>query len=114
MARDDLAAGHHRDVVHVALDRHRLESEGTRHAVAVAVETHGLVFVYLAWALDARIKRPLGQNQSLVAVALVTLANRLLPARLCPFAIAQTTAAQVSVELGQVLDARHRRRPIPL
>ena len=35
---DDLAAGHHDDPVDVALDRHRPERPGPRHAVAVGVE----------------------------------------------------------------------------
>jgi hypothetical protein len=114
MPRDDLAAGHYTDVIHVALDGHRLESEGARHAVAIAVETYRLIFVYLAGLLAARIKGLLGQSQGLLVVAAEALADRLLPARLGPFAIAQTTVAQVGIKLSQVLHLRYRCRPVPL
>jgi hypothetical protein len=51
-----LAVGHDLDVVHVALDRHRLEGGRARHAVAVAVEANGLVLVHLGRLADARIE----------------------------------------------------------
>jgi hypothetical protein len=49
-ARDDV------EVVHVALDGHRAERVRTRHAVAVAVELHGLVLIDLGRSHDAGIK----------------------------------------------------------
>lgn len=51
-----LAAGHDRDVVHVALDGHCLKRGRARHAVAVVVEAYGLVFVHLGRLADARIE----------------------------------------------------------
>jgi hypothetical protein len=48
MPGDHLAGGHDLDVVHVALDRHRLESGGPWRAVAIVVKADGLVLVHLA------------------------------------------------------------------
>jgi len=56
MPGDHLAGSHDLDVVHVALDRHRLEGGRARRAVAVAVEAHGLVLVHLGRLADARIE----------------------------------------------------------
>ena len=53
MTGDLLVAGHHGHGIDVALDRHRLKGKGTRHAVAVVVETHRLVLVHLGWLAEA-------------------------------------------------------------
>ena len=45
---------------------------------------------------------------------LETLADGLALPRLRPLAFAQAAVAQVGVELGQVLDGRHRRAPFLL
>ena len=58
----DLRAGHHLDAVHVALDGYRGKGVSPRHAIAIAVELHGLVFVDLGWPHDAGIKSPLRQG----------------------------------------------------
>ncbi len=57
MPSDHLAVGHHVDVVHVALDRHRLKRGGPRRAVAIVVEADGLVLVHLGRLEDARVER---------------------------------------------------------
>jgi hypothetical protein len=56
MPGDHLAVGDHFDVVHVALDRHRLKGGGARRAVAVVVESHRLVLVHLGRLEDTRIE----------------------------------------------------------
>jgi hypothetical protein len=61
MPGDHLAVGHHRDVVHVALDRHRPKGCRPRRAVAVVVEADRLVFVHLGRLKDAGIERE-GRN----------------------------------------------------
>jgi hypothetical protein len=45
----DLVAEHHVDALDIGLERHRLESGGARHAVAIGVEPHHLVFIHLGW-----------------------------------------------------------------
>ena len=57
MAGNHLAAGHHLDVVQVALDRHRLKGGRARRAVAVAVEAYRLVLVHFARLEDAGVER---------------------------------------------------------
>ena len=61
MPGDDLVASHDLDAVDVALDRHGLKGEGTRHAVGIAVETSGLILVHLGRLADARVERPFGE-----------------------------------------------------
>jgi hypothetical protein len=56
MPGDHLAVGDHLDVVHVALDRHRLKCRRARRAVAVVVEAHRLVLVHLGRLEDTRIE----------------------------------------------------------
>jgi hypothetical protein len=56
MPGDHLAAGHHRDVVYIALDGDGLKRGRPRHTVAVLVEAHGLILVHLGWLEDARIE----------------------------------------------------------
>jgi hypothetical protein len=61
MRGDHLAAQHYRDAVDGGLDGHRLESRGTRHAIAVVVETHHLILVGLGGLNDTRIEARLGE-----------------------------------------------------
>jgi hypothetical protein len=56
MPGDHLAVGDHLDVVHVALDRHCLKGGRARRAVAIVVESHGLVLVHLGRLKNARIE----------------------------------------------------------
>lgn len=58
---DDLVAGHDGDAFDIALHGHGAESIRPRHAVAVAVETHGLVLVHLGRLRQARIEGALRQ-----------------------------------------------------
>ena len=57
MPRHDLVAGHDDDLVHVALHRHGPKGVAARHAVAVAVEAHGLILVHLRRLRDAGVER---------------------------------------------------------
>jgi len=57
MPGNHLAAGHHLDVVHVALDRHRLKGGRARRAVAVVIEAYRLVLVHFARLEDAGVER---------------------------------------------------------
>ena len=62
--RDDLASGHDHDPVDVALDRHHLERERPRHAVAIAVESDGLILVHRDRGTDhAGVEPMLGQRR---------------------------------------------------
>lgn len=60
---DDLAVGHHRDALDVPLDRHGAERPAPGHAVAIAVEGHGLVLVHLAALKHAGVEGALGHRQ---------------------------------------------------
>ncbi len=57
MPGHDLVAGHDDDLVHVALHRHGPKGVAARHAVVVAVETHGLILVHLRRLRDAGVER---------------------------------------------------------
>jgi hypothetical protein len=61
MRRDDLAAEHHGDVVHIGLHGHGLEGRRPRHAVTVVVVAHRLVLVGLGRLDDAGVEGPLRQ-----------------------------------------------------
>ena len=56
MPGHDLVAGHDDDLVDIALHRHGPKGVAARHAVVVAVETHGLIFVHLRRLRDARVE----------------------------------------------------------
>jgi len=58
VTRHHVAAGDHLDTFQVAFDHHRLKGAGTRHAVTVAIETHGLILVHLGGLQDAGVERP--------------------------------------------------------
>jgi hypothetical protein len=111
---DHLAAGHDLDVFHIGFHRHRREGVRPRHAVGVVVETHRLVLVHQARLRQARIERPRRQPQRRGALALETLANRLFLTGLRAVAVAQTTGAEVGVQLAPVARLRHRRGPVLL
>jgi len=61
MLRDHASLGHHHNARDIPLHRHRPKGIRPRHAVAIRVEAHGLIFIDLAWPRDARIERPLRQ-----------------------------------------------------
>ena len=63
MRSHNLAAAGHDDPIDIALDRHRAEGPGSRHAVTVGVEGHGLILVGDGLALDARIEGMPRQGQ---------------------------------------------------
>ncbi len=62
MPGDDLVAGHDSHLINVALDCHRAEGPGPRHAVAIAVELHRLILVHLGRLLNAGVKGALRQG----------------------------------------------------
>jgi hypothetical protein len=111
---DHLTASDDGDVIHITLDGHRLEGEPPRHTIAVAIETHRLVLVHLARPLDGSIERSPGQRQGSGPIPLEALADGLRLAGLPPFPIAQAASAELGVQLVQVLDLGHRRRPLLL
>jgi hypothetical protein len=114
MLSDHLAAGDDRDVVHVALDGDGLKRRRARRAVAVVVETHGLVLVHLGRLEDARIERKRWQGQGMVILTGKALADGLGLPGLGAVPIAQGAGPQVSVQLRQVADLRHGGGPIAL
>jgi hypothetical protein len=114
MPGDYHAGGHHLDVVHITLDRHRLKSGRARCAVAVVVEAHGLVLVHLGRLKNTWIEGEHGQRQSLGALAGEALADGLGLACLGAVAIAQRTGAKVGVQLGSVVDLGYGRGPVAL
>jgi hypothetical protein len=61
MRGDHLTAQHDGHLLDVGLDRHCLKSRTARHAIAVMVETHCLVFVGAARLHDAGIEGMLRQ-----------------------------------------------------
>lgn len=111
---DDLAAGHDIDVMHIGLDGHCLEGKATRHAVAISIEAHRLILVYLGRLPYRRIEWLLGERQGLGTFAFEALANGLLLACLRAVAITPTTGPENGVQFVEVFDLRHRCRPISL
>jgi hypothetical protein len=111
---DDLTAGHDLDMMHVTFDGHGLERKATRHAVAVPIEAHRLILVHLGRLPDGGVERSRRQRQGLGPVASEAFANGLLLAYLRTRAIAQTTGAEVGIQLGKVLALWDGRCPILL
>jgi hypothetical protein len=54
---DHLTPQHHLDTIDIDLDGHLLKGSGARHAIAVGVEAHHLVFVHLRRLIQAGIER---------------------------------------------------------
>jgi uncharacterized Zn-binding protein involved in type VI secretion len=104
----------HRHVSDVALHRHDAKCVSVRHTVAVIVEAHSLVLVNLGWSSDARVERTLRQWQRLRTLVFEALPNGFFLAGYLALTILQTAFAQVTVQLGQIGDARHRRGPAAL
>lgn len=59
MSGDDCVLMHNLDVIHIALDRHRLERAGTRHAVTHIVEPRELILVDFRFLTHTGIERML-------------------------------------------------------
>lgn len=114
MPGHDLVADHDDDLVDVALYRHGPKGVAARHAVVVAVETHGLILVHLRGLRDAGVERVRRQGQRMVRVASEALADGLGLPGLDAAALGPAAAEQVGVQLSEVLDHRHRCGPVAL
>jgi len=109
-----LASRNDLDTLDVTLDGHRLKGAMPGHAVAVAVETHGLVLVHTGCLHQAGVEGIGRQRQSRGLVTPKTLADRLVAADDRSTALSQTALPQVSVEGSQVSNLGHRSRPLLL
>jgi len=108
-------AGHDNlDAVDVRLHGCRLKSASFGNTVTHPVESRRLILVDLGRFIDAGIEGRTRQRQGALPITLETLADRLSVVPRGALPILQTAVAQVSVELCQILDTRHRRRPAAL
>lgn len=114
VAGNDPALGYHLDALDISLHGNRRESVRTRHAVGVALETHGLVLVHLGRLGHTRVKGSWRQRQSRGTLTLETLADGLLLAGLSAFAVTEAASTQLGIELGQVTDRGEWRGPVTL
>ena len=107
-------AGHHLDPIHIRLDRHRPEGPATRNTIAVRIEPHRLILIHLRHLRDKRIERTRRQGQSRLLVLLKELPDGLRLARHPVVPLGHRARPQVGIQLGQVLHAGNRSRPVPL
>jgi hypothetical protein len=111
MSRDDLPGGRDGDLIDVRLDRHRLKRVDPRHAVGHVVEPDGLVFVDLGGHGEAGIEGPRGQGDGRGAVALEAVGDGIRLAGGGAVLIVEATSPEMLVQLGEIANTRHRRRP---
>ncbi len=110
---DGPVAGHF-DAIDVPLHGHGAEGPATRHAVAVAVEPSRLVLVHLG-GLNHAIVEAMGRDrQRGGAIPLEASGHGRGVVTAPPLACRQTLPVEVAVQLVEVRDPRHRRRPLPL
>jgi len=114
VSRHDRVLMHDLNPVHVALDRHGLERAVPRHAVADVVESRELILVDLHVLTHTGVEPTLRQRRGCRSVVLEANTDRLRLPAARTLAITHTALAQISVEFFQVLDPRHRSRPLPL
>lgn len=114
MRRHNLIPVNDLDAVNVAFDRHGLERDGARDAVAHLVEPHELVLVDFRRPANAGVKTPPRQNRGLLPLMRESLANCALRIAGGTGQIVPAALPEVRVQLGQILDARHGSRPATL
>lgn len=110
---DGPVAGHF-DAIDVPLHGHGAEGPATRRAVTVAVEPGRLVLVHLG-GLNHAVIEAMGRDRQRGGTILLEAGGHgrgVVTAP--PVACRQTLPVEVAVQLVEVRDPRHRRRPLPL
>jgi hypothetical protein len=111
---DLLPIRNHGDAVHIPLHRDRPEREAPRHAVAVGVEAHRLVPIYLGGLDHAGVEPVRWRRQGDPLIRREALADGHVVVDTRTLAGHLAAVPQVIVQLVQVPDLRHGRGPLPL